>query len=52
NSEVCDVIDCDVRPLIDLMSNEFKSEEYEKLKTHIRNNSSRLPDLQILNEYL
>lgn len=48
--EVAEIVELEVRPLVDLKSSEFLSEEYKKFVSHVRLNESRLPDLRILDE--
>ena len=41
-----------VIPLVDLSSPHFCSQEYEKIRKHIRENENKLPDLKILDGFI
>lgn len=47
-----DINEIEVRPLADLKSSEFSSDEYKELVNQVRDNESRLPDLQIVEDRL
>ncbi|CAD7001103.1 unnamed protein product [Ceratitis capitata] len=42
----------EVRPLVDLQSSEFLSEEYKKLIRQVQENGESLPDLQIMDSHV
>ncbi|XP_053968779.1 uncharacterized protein LOC128870209 [Anastrepha ludens] len=47
-----EINELEVHPLVDLNSSDFLADEYKNLINNIRNNESRLPDLQIVDGHV